>query len=88
VAIDGGAPDPDTIASGEYAISRPLFIYIKNAHRGVIPGLDDFVSEYVSEDSFGPEGYLEERGLIPLDEERRKEVRNAVEEGEMMDRFD
>ena len=66
VAVDGVVPDADTIASGEYAISRPLFIYVKNAHRGVIPGLDEFLTEYVSEESFGPDGYLPERGLIPL----------------------
>ncbi len=87
VAIGGVAPNEETIASGEYAVSRPLFIYIKNAHRGVIPGLDDFVAEYVSEESFGPGGYLEERGLIPLSDEQREEVRAAVEEGAQMDRF-
>ena len=43
VAVDGVAPDAETIASGEYGVSRPLFIYVKNAHRGVIPGLDDFL---------------------------------------------
>ena len=69
------------IASGEYGISRPLYIYIKNAHRGVIPGLDEFVTEYVSEEAFGPGGYLSERGLIPLSDERRDEVRAAVEAG-------
>ena len=71
MAIDGVAPDADTIASGEYAVSRPLFIYVKNAHRGVIPGLDEFLAEYVSEEGFGPDGYLPERGLIPLGDEER-----------------
>jgi phosphate transport system substrate-binding protein len=87
VAVDGVVPNEETIASGAYAVSRPLFIYIKNAHRGVIPGLDDFVIEYVSEESFGPGGYLEERGLIPLDDAGREEVRAAVEGGMAMDRF-
>ncbi|HMQ92307.1 MAG TPA: substrate-binding domain-containing protein [Amaricoccus sp.] len=87
VAIDGVLPETDTIADGSYAVSRPLFVYIKNAHRGVIPGLDDFVAEYVSEDSFGPGGYLEERGLIPLSDEEREQVRAAVEQGSQMDRF-
>jgi phosphate transport system substrate-binding protein len=84
VAIDGVVPDEDTIASGDYAVSRPLFVYIKNAHRGVIPGLDEFVTEYVSDDAFGPDGYLPERGLIPLSDERREEVRAAVETGTAM----
>ena len=87
VAVDGVLPNEETIASGDYAVSRPLFIYIKNAHRGVIPGLDEFVMEYVSEESFGPGGYLEERGLIPLEDAGRDEVRAAVEEGKAMDNF-
>nr|WP_246329476.1 PstS family phosphate ABC transporter substrate-binding protein [Chthonobacter rhizosphaerae] len=76
--IDGVAPSTETIADGSYKISRPLFIYIKNAHRGVIPGLEEFVTEYVSEASFGEGGYLAERGLIPLDEGKREDVRQAV----------
>jgi phosphate transport system substrate-binding protein len=87
VAIDGVAPDADTIASGEYAVSRPLFIYVKNAHRGVIPGLEEFLAEYVSEESLGPDGYLPERGLIPLGDEERDAVRAAVEQGAEIDRF-
>ncbi len=87
VAVDGVIPDAETIASGEYAVSRPLYIYVKNAHRGVIPGLDDFLSEYVSEESFGPDGYLPERGLIPLSDAEREEVRAAVAAGTKLDRF-
>ena len=44
----------------------------------MIPGLDDFVSEFVSEDSFGPDGYLVERGLIPLSDADRETVRAEV----------
>ena len=87
VAVGGVEPNAETIASGEYGVSRPLFIYIKNSHRGVIPGLDDFVAEYVSEESFGPGGYLEERGLIPLGDDERAEVQTAVEGGVHLDRF-
>ena len=86
-AIDGVAPNEDTIASGEYGVARPLFIYIKNAHRGVIPGLDEFMDEYVSDEAFGPDGYLPERGLIALSDEERDEVRAAVEASKPMDRF-
>jgi phosphate transport system substrate-binding protein len=78
VAVDGVAPSAETIADGSYAVSRPLFIYVKNAHRGVIPGLEEFVAEYTSEEAFGEGGYLAERGLIPLDEARREEIRSAV----------
>jgi phosphate transport system substrate-binding protein len=87
VAVGGVAPNEETIASGEYGVSRPLFIYIKNAHRGVIPGLDDFVAEYVSEEAFGPDGYLPERGLIPLSDDEREAIRAAVTEGTRMDRY-
>jgi phosphate transport system substrate-binding protein len=79
VSIDGVAPSVDTIADGTYPVSRPLFFYIKNAHRGVIPGLDEFVTEYVSEASFGEGGYLSERGLIPLSPEEREATRVAVQ---------
>jgi phosphate transport system substrate-binding protein len=86
-AIDGVLPGEDTIASGDYAIARPLYVYIKNAHRGVIPGLEEFVAEYVSDDAFGPDGYLPERGLIPLSDAEREAVRAAVEGSVSMDRF-
>jgi len=79
VAVDGVEPSFETIADGSYAVSRPLFIYLKNAHKGVIPGLAEFVTEYVSEASFGEGGYLSERGLIPLPAEQRDATRAAVE---------
>ncbi len=78
VGVDGVLPSLETIADGSYAVSRPLFIYVKNAHRGVIPGLEEFVTEYVSEESFGEGGYLSERGLIPLPAEEREATRAAV----------
>ena len=52
--------------TGSYGLSRPLFIYIKNAHRKVIPGLNEFVAEYTSDEAMGPDGYLHERGLVVL----------------------
>ena len=78
VAIDGVAPSTETIADASYGVSRPLFFYVKNAHKGVIPGLEEFVTEYVSEESFGEGGYLSERGLIPLSAEERDATRAAV----------
>ncbi len=78
VGVEGIEPTIDTIADGSYPVSRPLFFYIKNAHRGVIQGLDEFVMEYVSEASMGDGGYLTERGLIPLSMELRDKVRDEV----------
>ena len=85
VAVDGVEPNVETIADGSYGVSRPLFFYVKNAHRGVIPGLDEFVGEYVSEASFGEGGYLSERGLIPLAEDRRGAVADAATNGTAME---
>ena len=62
--IDGVTPTYETISNGKYAPSRPLFVYIKKAHIGVIPGLREFVDEYVSERAIGEEGYLADRGLV------------------------
>jgi phosphate transport system substrate-binding protein len=78
IAVDGVAAEPATIADGSYPVSRPLFVYVKNAHRGVIPGLEEFLTEYVSEASFGPDGYLSERGLIVLPDDQRNTIREAV----------
>jgi phosphate transport system substrate-binding protein len=78
VAIDGVAPNAETIADGSYGVSRPLYFYVKNAHRGVIPGMEEFIAEYVSEASFGEGGYLSERGLIVLPEDQRASVAEAA----------
>ncbi len=63
--MSGVTPSTETIASGEYPVSRPLFIYVKNAHLDVIPGLPEFVEFWVSDDVSGPEGPLAEYGLVP-----------------------
>jgi phosphate transport system substrate-binding protein len=85
VSVGGVEPNEETIESGEYGVSRPLFIYIKNAHRGVIPNLQEFVEEYVSDDAMGPGGYLSERGLIPLPEDKLSEVQKAATEAISME---
>lgn len=87
VKVGGVEPNFDTIASGDYGVSRPLFIYIKNAHRGVIPGLNEFVTEYMSDAAMGPDGYLAERGLVALADDKRAEVQDAVLNGKHMGRF-
>jgi phosphate transport system substrate-binding protein len=79
--IDGAAPTFENIAAGTYPVSRPLFVYVKVAHMGVIPGMQEFIEEYTSEASFGPEGYLVDKGLIPMDDARRAEVREAAMNG-------
>ena len=65
-AITGVTPTFEAIADGSYPVSRPLFFYVKNAHVGVIPGIEEFVAEFMSERASGEEGYLADKGLIPL----------------------
>src|SRR5258705_13351765 len=63
------------IASGEYPVSRPLFIYVKNAHVKSIPGIREYVAEFTSEKAIGDEGYLSERGLVPAPKAEREKSR-------------
>lgn len=85
VTVSGVAPNLENIASGKYGISRPLYIYVKNAHRKVIPGMDDFIKEFVSTEALGPGGYLAERGLVSLPEDKLKEVQEAATGGKTLD---
>jgi phosphate transport system substrate-binding protein len=65
VATMGGVvPTTDSIAEGDYPVSRPLYFYIKAAHLDVIPGLKDFAEFFVSDDMAGPDGPLAEYGLV------------------------
>ncbi len=73
--VEGQAPTFENIASTRYPVSRPLYIYVKKAHIGVIPGLKEFVAEYTSDRAFGPDGYLVDKGLIPLQAGEVKVVR-------------
>jgi len=85
VKVGGVEPSFETIADSSYGISRPLFIYIKNAHRKVIPGLNEFVAEYTSADSMGKGGYLSDRGLVPLADDKYKATKEAAQKGAKMD---
>lgn len=76
--IDGIEPTFETIASAKYPTSRPLFIYVKKGHIGTIPGLKEFVVEYVSDKAIGEEGYLIDRGLVALDKSALSKVRADV----------
>ena len=84
VKVGGVAPSFETIASGEYGISRPLFVYVKNAHREVIPGLKEFVAEYVSDTAMGTDGYLLERGMVALQPAALEKTRKAALGSEKM----
>jgi len=77
-AINGVAPEYETIANGSYPVSRPLFFYVKKAHVGTIPGIKEYLSEFTSEKAWGKNGYLSDRGLIAMPDAERKKFAAAA----------
>ncbi|MDA0706931.1 MAG: substrate-binding domain-containing protein [Proteobacteria bacterium] len=84
-AVDGVEPSFDNIADGSYSVARPLYFYAKKAHVDVIPGLRGFLREFTSERAWGDDGYLSERGLIPMPAEERAQIAANVLELVPMD---
>ncbi|XSG83494.1 MAG: PstS family phosphate ABC transporter substrate-binding protein, partial [Methyloligella sp. ZOD6] len=82
--MSGVEPSVDTIASGEYPVSRPLFFYVKKDHMDVIPGLKDYVEYFVSEKMIGPDGPLAEYGLVPLPEDEFEDLQEQIKNGTTM----
>lgn len=76
--IAGVEPSFDTIADGDYPVSRPLYFYIKAAHVGKIPGIQEYALEFASDRAMGEDGYLPEKGLIPLSDEELAQVQRDV----------
>ena len=79
--VNGVAPEFETISSGEYPVSRSMYFYVKQAHIGVIPGIEEYVGEFTAERAWGPDGYLVDKGLIPLSDMDRKKVRDSAMSG-------
>ncbi|NJO55257.1 MAG: PstS family phosphate ABC transporter substrate-binding protein [Rhodospirillales bacterium] len=80
VNIEGVEPTFDTISSGKYKGARPLFVYVKKQHVGVIPGIDKFVAEYVSDKAMSRDGYLARKGLVALPKEEAAKVAAGAKE--------
>lgn len=72
VIVDGQTPTSDDIADSRYALSRPLYLYVKKAHIGLVPSLREYIAEFTSEKAWGRDGYLVDKALIPLPEAERK----------------
>lgn len=72
--VNGVTPSLETIGSGEYPVSRPLFFYVKGEHIGVVPGIEEYVEYFLNEQVSGFDSPLEEAGLIPLDDDERAEI--------------
>ncbi|MBW2501355.1 MAG: PstS family phosphate ABC transporter substrate-binding protein [Deltaproteobacteria bacterium] len=74
--IEGVEPTFEDIADGSYPISRPLYFYVKKAHVGSIPGIAEYLAEFTSEKAWGEDGYLADKGMIPMPEDERTKFRN------------
>ena len=72
--VDGKEPTFDTIADASYPISRPLYFYVKKAHVGVVPGIAEYLAEFTNEKAWGDEGYLTEKGMIPMSKDKRTKM--------------
>ena len=73
--IEGKEPTFENVADGSYPVARSLYFYVKKAHIGVIPGIKEYIAEFASEKAMGDEGYLADKGLIPLPKAEREKVR-------------
>jgi phosphate transport system substrate-binding protein len=76
--VEGVKPTFEAIADGSYKVSRSLYFYVKKAHVGVVPGIQEYVAEFTSEKAAGDEGYLTDKGLIPLPSADRKAMRKGA----------
>lgn len=82
--VSGIVPSVETIASGEYPVSRPLFFYVKKAHLGVIPGLKEYVEFFLDDQMVGPDSPLAAYGLVPAPDAEREADRKAFTDGNML----
>ncbi|PWR20214.1 substrate-binding domain-containing protein [Zavarzinia aquatilis] len=73
--IEGVKPEYEDISSGKYGVSRSLYVYVKKAHVGTVPGIQEFLVEYTSDKAMGENGYLADKGLIALPAEEAAKVR-------------
>lgn len=83
--IEGHEPTFDEIADGSYPVSRPLYFYVKKAHTKVIAGMQEFLGEFTAEKAWGEEGYLTDKGMIPMPDEERKSFASDVKNLKSLD---
>ena len=82
--VNGVVPTFESIAAGDYPVSRSLFFYVKKAHVGTIPGIEEYVAEFTNDKAWGEEGYLADKGLIPLPDDMRAKVAKSSQGMEPM----
>ncbi len=76
--VEGAEPTFENIAAGDYGVSRSLYFYVKKEHVGSVPGIEEFVKAFTSENAWGDEGYLADKGLIPLPAADRELIKNSA----------
>ncbi|MBR9805283.1 phosphate ABC transporter substrate-binding protein [bacterium] len=76
--VDGETPNFESISNGDYKVSRPLYFYVKKQHVGLVPGIEEYLRAFTQESAWGDEGYLAEKGMIPLNKKKRKAIGKAV----------
>nr|WP_246160165.1 substrate-binding domain-containing protein [Aureimonas fodinaquatilis] len=82
--ISGVTPSVETISAGEYPVSRPLFFYVKKAHVGVVPGLQEFVEFFLDDQMVGPDGPLAQYGLVSAPDAEREAAREQFTAGTLI----
>jgi phosphate transport system substrate-binding protein len=85
LTIDGVPPLFENIADGKYPIARSLFLYFKKSHLDSGRGLREFLAEFTSEEAMDDEGYLSEKGLIPLMAELREAQRARLKDAKVLE---
>jgi phosphate transport system substrate-binding protein len=82
--VNGVTPTYEAIADGKYPVSRPLFVYLKKQHVGIIPGLKEFAIEFSSNKAMGEDGYLAQKGLVTLPPDELKKVQQTAQQMQPM----
>ena len=77
-SVDGVVPTFDAIADGSYSVSRSLYFYVKHAHVGVVPGMDEYMAEWVKH--WGVDGALSDAGMIPMPQDEREQYAAAMKD--------
>jgi len=86
--VDGVAPTTESISREEYPVARSLWFYIKQAHEGVVPGIEEYVSLFMDDIMIGEDGLLIDEGLIPLPGSESARQRDRVEDRVNLQRSD
>nr|WP_237444387.1 substrate-binding domain-containing protein [Sinobacterium norvegicum] len=79
--INGEQPEFEKISDGSYPVSRSLFFYVKKQHIEKTPGIEAFLAEFTSKKAMGEQGYLVDKGMIPLNSEYYAKIKSNVKNG-------